>query len=206
MIDKIADKIMARARLKMPEIDDERAELIRYGLELMIGEIPKFVLMLVISLLLGKIKYFLISIAIICPYRISSGGVHLKTHIGCFTMTNLVYLGNVYISEYVTFSDMHIKYAVSIFIYLFAIIMILLNAPADTENVPILRKKVRKSKKITSIILVSIYIIISVVYDKQIISNLFLFGVFIQTITITKVIYKIFRVKFGYFEYIKNEQ
>ena len=32
MIDKICDKLMKRIRAKMPEVDDERAEVIKYGL------------------------------------------------------------------------------------------------------------------------------------------------------------------------------
>ena len=37
MIDKICDKLIKRIRVKMPEVDDERAEVIKYGLELIIG-------------------------------------------------------------------------------------------------------------------------------------------------------------------------
>ena len=44
MIDKICDKLMKRIRAKMPEVDDERAEVIKYGLELIIWELPKMFL------------------------------------------------------------------------------------------------------------------------------------------------------------------
>ena len=49
MIDKICDKLMKRIRAKMPEVDDERAEVIRYGLELIIGELPKMFLLFIIA-------------------------------------------------------------------------------------------------------------------------------------------------------------
>ena len=80
MVDKICNWLMARVRAKMPEVDEERAEVIRYGFELIIGEVPKLIVMFIIALLLGKIKLFLISVAIICPYRTFSGGIHLKTN------------------------------------------------------------------------------------------------------------------------------
>ena len=41
MIDKICEFLTNKIRKEMPEIDDERAEVINYGLQLIIGEIPK---------------------------------------------------------------------------------------------------------------------------------------------------------------------
>ena len=164
MIDKICDKLMKRIRAKMPEVDDERAEVIKYGLELIIGELPKMFLLFIIAWLLGIFKYALISFAIILPYKLVSGGVHLKTHIGCILGTSLLYCGNVFISKYINITDIKNQIIFSAIILIFAIIMISLYAPADTENVPILRKKERAKKKIISYIIVTAMIIIS--YSK----------------------------------------
>ena len=41
MIEAICNKITLRIRRKIPDVDDERAEVINYGLQLIIGEIPK---------------------------------------------------------------------------------------------------------------------------------------------------------------------
>lgn len=204
MVEKICDKLMDRVKAKMPEVDEERAEVIRYGFELIIGEVPKLLLMLILAIVLGKVKYFCISILIVGLYRMFSGGVHLKTHIGCFLMTNFMYLGNVYISELFVFSNVYIKYISIAIIYIFSIIMICLYAPADTDTVPILRKKDRKNKKIISLIIVSIILTIAIFIDNRVISNMCILGVFLQTITITKFAYKIFDVKLGYLEYIKS--
>ena len=76
----------------MPEIDDERAEIINYGLQLVIGEIPKTLLILLIAYLLGVFKLTLLALLFILPYRTFSGGVHLKTHIGCIIATTLSYV------------------------------------------------------------------------------------------------------------------
>ena len=105
MIDKICDKLIKRIRAKMPEVDDERAEVIKYGLGLIIGELPKMFLLFVIAWLFGVFKYALISFAIILPYKLVSGGVHLKTHIGCILGTSLLYCGNVFISKYINITD-----------------------------------------------------------------------------------------------------
>ncbi len=206
MIDKICDKLMKRIRAKMPEVDDERAEVIKYGLELIIGELPKMFLLFIIAWLLGIFKYALISFAIILPYKLVSGGVHLKTHIGCILGTSLFYCGNVFISKYINIPDIKNQIIFSAIILTFAIIMISLYAPADTENVPILRKKERAKKKIISYIIVTTMIIISFLVKDRVISNMFRVGVLLQSIMISKLTYNIFKVKFGYLEYIKTQK
>lgn len=206
MIDKICDKLMKRIRAKMPEVDDERAEVIKYGLELIIGELPKMFLLFVIAWLLGIFKYALISFAIILPYKLVSGGVHLKTHIGCILGTSLFYCGNVFISKYINIPDIKNQIIFLAIILTFAIIMISLYAPADTENVPILRKKERAKKKIISYIIVTAMIIISFLVKDRVISNMFRVGVLLQSIMISKLTYNIFKVKFGYLEYIKTQK
>lgn len=206
MIDKICEKLMERIRAKMPEVDDERAEVIKYGLELIIGELPKMFLLFIIAWLLGIFKYALISFAIILPYKLVSGGVHLKTHIGCILGTSLLYCGNVFISKYINIPDIKNQIIFSAIILTFAIIMISLYAPADTENVPILRKKERAKKKIISYIIVTAMIIISFLVRDRVISNMFRVGVLLQSIMISKLTYNIFKVKFGYLEYIKTQK
>ena len=204
MVDKICDKLMTRVKAKMPEVDQERAEIIRYGFELLIGEVPKMFFVLIIAILLGKLKYFIISVIIIGLYRTFSGGVHMRTHIECFIVTTSLYLGNVYISELLEFPNIYIKVIFAILIYIFAITMIILYAPADTDTVPILIKKERKQKRNISIIIVTLSIVLSFMVRDNIISNIFLLGIFFQTLTITKFTYKICRAKFGYLEYIKG--
>lgn len=206
MIDKICDKLIKRIRAKMPEVDDERAEVIKYGLGLIIGELPKMFLLFVIAWLFGVFKYALISFAIILPYKLVSGGVHLKTHIGCILGTSLLYCGNVFISKYINITDIKNQIFFSAIILIFAIIMISLYAPADTENVPILRKKERAKKKIISYIIVTAMIIISFLVKDRVISNMFRVGGLLQSLMISKLTYSIFKVKFGYLEYIKTQK
>lgn len=204
MINKICDFLMERVKQKMPEVDEERAEVIRYGFELLIGEVPKMILIFFIAILLGKLKYFLISIAIVCPYRTFSGGIHLKTHIGCFISTALLYLGNVFFCGWFNFNNMYIKLVSVITIFIFSIVMIILYAPADTDTVPILIKKDRKRAKIKSIIWITIILSLSFIFKDNTICNLCIFGVLFQTLTIMKLSYKIFNVKLGYLEYEKG--
>ncbi len=189
----------------MPEIDDERAEVINYGLQLVIGEIPKTFIIIAIAYGLGVLKYTILALLFVMPYRMVSGGVHLQTHIGCIVATSLMYVGNAFLSKSLIIEPVYIKYLIIFAIWIFGIIMCCLYAPADTEAVPILRKKDRKIKKILSYISLTITLMVAIIIKDTTISNLLIFGSLFQTITITRLIYKITNNKYGYEEYIKNK-
>ena len=206
MIDKICDKLMKRIRAKMPEVDDERAEVIKYGLEVLIGEIPKAFILLGIAGILGIFRYTLISFFIVSIYRTFSGGIHLKSHISCIIGTFVLYCGTVILSKYIIFQSITIKILVSVIIYIYSITVIILYAPADTENIPILIKKDRKRKKIISFIIATLMLYLTFLIEERVISNICIWGMLLQSLSISKGAYKLFKVKFGYLEYIKNEK
>lgn len=55
MIDKICEFLTNKIRKEMPEVDDERAEIINYGLQNIIGEIPKTFIIFGIAYILRNI-------------------------------------------------------------------------------------------------------------------------------------------------------
>ena len=197
MIDKICNYLTNKIRKQIPEFTDEKAEEINYGLQLLIGELPKTFIFILISILLGVFKEFLITIIVIFPYRAFSGGFHLKTHLGCILGTSMFYCGIAYISKFSLFSY-NIKYILTILIWIFGILMCRLYAPADTENVPILRKKERKTKRILSYIVLTITLIIGAVIKNNTISNIIILGMLVQSIMISKLAYRITNNKYGY--------
>ena len=204
MIDKICDYLTKRIRKQMPEVDDERAEVINYGMHLVIGEIPKTFVFIAIAAILGVLKEFFITVLVIFPYRAFSGGVHLKTHLGCILATSLMYCGIAYISQFKLFNN-DIKYILISVVWIFGITMCKLYAPADTENVPILRKKDRRIRQILSYIILTIILGIGLIVNNYVISNIIILGMFVQSITITKFFYKLTNNKYGYEIYMKEQ-
>lgn len=197
MIDKICEFLTNQIRKDNPEIDDEKAEVINYGLQNIVGEIPKMFIVLGISYLLGIFKETIITILLLMPYKSNTGGFHLKTHLGCLIITTVFYCGIPFIAKNIFLADSY-KYIVSTFVWIFGMIMIKKYAPADTENVPILSKKDRKVKRILGYIFLTIGIIVACVINNSTISNILIFGTFLQTLTITKLAYKITKSKYGY--------
>lgn len=55
LIEKICAFLTNKIQKEMPEVDEERAEVINYGLQLVIGEIPKVFIIFAISYILRSI-------------------------------------------------------------------------------------------------------------------------------------------------------
>ena len=205
MIDKFCEYLVNKIRKQMPEVDDEKAEVIFYGIQLIVGEIPKIFLMFILGFLLGLWWQTLLAFILLLPYKTTSGGFHLKTHLGCFICTNLVYCGNAFISTIWNFPNEISKYITILAIWIFGIIMVSIYAPADTENLPILTKKERKTKKILSYIFLSINMVVALFIPNTIISNLIIIGTGLQTISITRIAYILTKNKYGYGMYLKEQ-
>ena len=204
MIDKICLFLTKKIQKEMPDIDNERAEAINYGLHLLIGELPKHCIVLGLAYLLGVFKLTLITVLLLLPYRACSGGFHLKTHIGCILCTTASYCGIAKISCYINFYNQNLKYIIALSVWIFGMIMVHLYAPADTENVPILRKSERKQKKILSYIFLSLGILASLFVHNNEISNILILGNLLQSIVISRFAYKLTNNKYGYEVYLEN--
>ena len=197
MVEKFCLFLTNRMRKENPEIDDERAEIINYGLQLLVGEIPKMLITIGIAYLLGILKLTVIMVILILPFRAFSGGFHLHTHIGCILSTTLFYCGIAKISNYIYLHSLE-KVIFVLCVWIFGIIIISLYAPADTENVPILRKKERKQKKILSYIIFTLGLILALVIKNNAVCNIIIFGYLVQTLMITPIAYKITKNSYGY--------
>lgn len=200
MIDKITEFLTNKIKKEMPEASEEKLEAINFGLQILIGEIPKFFILLLIAYLLGVFKLSLITFLILLPYKTFSGGFHLKTHIGCIVVTSAFYCGTALLAKYIVLNDIF-KYTLIALTLVFGIIMIKLYAPADTEDVPIISKKLRKQKQILSYITFVSGLIIAIFIKNNVISNIIIFGYLLQTCTITRFAYKITNSKYGYETY-----
>ncbi len=206
MIDKFCEILTNKIRKSMPEIDDDRAEVILYGVQLIVGEVPKIFLMFALGFILGLWWQTLLAFFLILPYKICAGGFHLKTHLGCFFCTNIIYCGNAILSTIYTFPSQLIKIINIITIWIIGIVLVSIYAPADTENLPILTKKERKTKKILSYIFLSINMIVAIFIPNKVISNLLIFGTAIQTISITRIAYILTKNRYGYEEYLRAQK
>lgn len=188
---------------RIPDMTEEKAEVILYGLQLIIGEIPKMILILGISFILGFGWYMIFAYIVIAPYRTVSGGFHLHTHLGCILGTIIFYYGTVIIGKYLILDDIQ-KYILIALSLGFGLLMISMYAPADTEDVPIISKKERKTKKILSYIMLIITLIVALFVQDRILSNILIIGSIFQSVSISRIAYKITKNKYGHEVYEKQ--
>lgn len=204
MVEKFCNFILAKMRKRMPDITDEKAEAIEYGLELMVGEMPKTIFIFILGFVLGIGWYIIFLYFALLPYRMMTGGFHLHTHLGCIIGSCTFYYGNIFLSKFLVLYNVQ-KYVLIVLTLIFGIMMVSLYAPADTENVPIINKKERKQKKILSYITLAITLGVASLIQNSILSNILIIGVILQTFTITRLAYKLTNNKYGYEEYTKQQ-
>ena len=197
MIEKICDIILKKMKKEMPDITEEQGEAILYGLQLLMGEAPKMILLFAISFVFGFGLEMIFAYFAIMPYRTSSGGFHLHTHLGCILGSIIFYYGNVILSRFLVLGILE-KYILVALSLVFGILMVSMYAPADTENVPIISKKERKTKKILSYITLVITLGASLIIQNQVYSNILIIGSIIQSLSISRIAYKITNNKYGH--------
>lgn len=197
VIETICNSLTNKIIKSVDGYDESKAEEISFGLQLIIGEIPKFFITFILAWLLNIIDLTIISFMIILPYRMFSGGFHLNTHLGCIIATNTMYIGSAYLANILNFNDI-VRYILIAITFIFSFTMIAKYAPADTENVPVLQKKERRKRRIWSFIIAGIELIIAIFIPYKVISNMIIIGILVQTFTITKLAYRITKNKYGY--------
>lgn len=197
MIEAICNSLTKKIIQSVDGYDESKADEINYGLQLLIGEVPKFFIILLLAFLLHMFKLTLISFLIILPYRAFSGGFHLHTHLGCIVVTSLLYIGTPYLASILNFNDT-IKYILIAITFIFSFAMIAKYAPADTENVPVLQKKERRKRKIWSFVIAGVELVIAIFIPYKVVSNMIIIGILVQTLTLTRLAYKITNNKYGY--------
>lgn len=204
MIDKFCNWITEKIKGKMPEIDEEKELVINFGVRILFGEMPKIIALFILGFLLQIGWYSLLMYFLIAPYRTFTGGFHLKTHWGCMLTSIVLYLVPILIAKYITIPQEYLVYIMAGIIGIFSSIFIFKYAPADTENIPILSKKERKSKRIKSYITLIVLLTIIILVPDKIISYMLLYGIFLQNLTLTPIAYKLTKNKYSYEVYTEE--
>lgn len=188
MVEAISNKLTNLIKMNISDINDEKAEIINYGIQSMISEIYKTIIILFAAWIFGILKLILIAIAAFGIYRTFAGGAHARTQTVCLISNSLVFFSIVGISKYLNINSVYFLVP----ILMFNILIIYFYAPADVEEKPILSKKLRHSLKIKSyIVMFSIFIAATFMISNQVISNILIISTFYESLTLLPISYKI---------------
>ena len=170
---------------------EEDLEKIHYGLLVIMTTIFKSILLFATAYLLGILKYTFFAFMVFSVIRTFACGTHANSTLQCITVNYILFLGNVYLS---------LNLPVSIFmqsiIFTVSFILVLLYAPADTEERPLVSKKLRNALKIKSIVVIVIFYISILLIKNNIYTNLITYSILEGSLVITPIVYKLFNKKF----------
>lgn len=171
---------------------EEELEKIDYGLQVLLVNIIKLTILFTIAFFLNVAQYTLVAFLTFAFLRCFASGVHSSSNIGC-TITNIIlFIGNAFLSKNVVLAK-----PILISILSVCFILIFIYAPADTEDRPLLSKRIRKRNKIQSIIATILLSIIALFLVDSIYTNLIIFGILEEALFITPFVYFIFNKKYN---------
>ena len=189
---KFLDNSINRIRKKYPEYDEEKLEIIAYGLEALYITITKTVVIFSIALILGIMKEVFLILIFYNILRTTAFGMHAKKSSHCYIISSVLFIGMGLICKYVDI-NMYVK----LLIAGLSFITLVIYAPADTYKRPLLNEKKRKNYKIITIINGLIYLILIIVLKNNEISNYLVMGILDASLMIHPLIYRMFQLPYN---------
>lgn len=177
---------------KYNNFDNEKLEIIKYGLESIYILITKMIVILTFSYLLGLIKETLIFLICYNLIRMPSFGLHATKSWICLISSLLIFITIPFICKVI-----QIPIYLKVIIGLVSLVFIIKNAPADTYKRPIINKKRRLFLKIISTIIALIMIICSLFINNQFWANSLLMAIVLQCFMISPTVYRIFKLPYN---------
>lgn len=150
MIDKLSNNITAYIERTTPGIDAEKAEVINYGLNILIYQSMVTALLLLVGLICKVFMYVVIALFIYGILRIYAGGAHAKTRSACLVVSSISIYAPIFLAKAFNLHN-------PIFFILIGMVGLLLAvfyAPGDTQERPIRSSKKRTRQKSVTMILI----------------------------------------------------
>ena len=176
---------------KYQNLDQEKEDIVAYGLEGIYILITKTIGIFTLAYILGILKETVIFTLIYNLIRTPSFGLHAKESWMCWISSSIIFLGVPYIADNVTIPTIF-----RITIGIACILYICRYAPADTYKRPIVSPKLRRKYKIISTLLAIIMVTLSVIISNSFLQNCLIFALVVQSFIISPQVYKIFKLPY----------
>lgn len=185
---------------KNTNYDNIKLKEIEYGLVSIYLTISKMIIILIIAYFLGIFWETIIFSTIYNVLRIPSFGLHATKSWICLIISVTFFIGIPFLVKIIYFPII-----IRIIVSIVGIFFMFKNSPADTKKRPIVNKKRRLKLKIMSTILATVFGILSILINNQIIVNYLIISLILQNIMISPVTYKIFKQPYNnYIQFLKT--
>lgn len=194
----LVNKSLKIVKNRYPDYNDEKMEIIEYGLIALYMFISKTVVVFTIAYFLGILRELIILLVIYSSIKSFSFGIHADKSSTCLLISTFTFLVTTYICIY---------FKLSLWFYIIigflCIVYILIYSPADTEKKPIVSHNRRLVYKVLSTLISVILVYIAVVSENSYISNCCIFSLILQCISISPIIYRISGKRYNNYLYYK---
>ena len=191
MKEKFLNGSIKRIKKKYPEYDEEKLEIIAYGLEALYITITKTVVIFGVAIILGILKETLLIMLSYNIIRTTAFGMHAKKSWHCYVISGTLFIGMALLCKYID-----INFYIKLFIYVLSVVTIFLYAPADTYKRPLLNAKKRKIYKIITMFSSLIYLLLIIIFKDNDISNYLVLGLLDASLMIHPLTYRMFQLPY----------
>lgn len=184
---------------KYDNYSEEDLQKMKYGIEGIYLTITKCIIIIILSLLLGIFKETVVTLILFNIIRFSGFGFHAEKSYQCLILSILFFIGIPLL-----FVNVNISQLATIIICAFCMISYLLFAPADTKKRPLPNKRKRLIRKISTVLIGTVYSLFIICLSKNFLTPLLLSTLVIQALIINPLFYTIFRQPYNnYKSYIR---
>lgn len=157
-----------------------------FGMEIILHNIPKLVIMLTAALILGILPQTLATWLPFAIIRRYAGGLHAKNSITCLAMTLFMFVFLPFVAQGVFIN------ALTLILFFVAISIVLyMYAPADTAAQPIIGKAKRLARKKKAMVACGLILILTLMFQLEAFYVLVTIGVIYAVMAILPYTYKI---------------
>lgn len=183
---------MSKIHKKYPEYSNDKLDEIEYGIEALYITFTKTIVISLAAIILGVFKEVFLILIFYNIIRTVAFGMHAKTSFQCYVLSFILFIGAALICKYGSI-NVYVKIIISIICF----INIIIYAPADTYKRPLINKKKRKIYKLLSIILSFIYVILIIIFNKNMWTNYIFMGLLDSTLMIHPLTYWVFHLPYN---------
>lgn len=172
---------------KYQSISDYDKKKVKYGLEGLYLTITKMVLLTILALLLNMFKEFILVVVFFNVIRYTGFGFHAEKSYQCLLFSTFNFIVIPFLLLHIQLSDFFVYTICAICIFHY-----LLFAPADTKKRPLSNKRKRIIRKIITVMIGFIYILMIILLNNTYWTSIILSAMIIQAIIISPLIYRLF--------------
>ncbi len=198
IIEKISFYVVDNLLYKDEEVSEENREIMLFGVTRIIEDLPKYLTIIILGIVFNILNYLGIVLAVNVLYKTFVGGAHARNNIICFFSSIMVFILPVIISLNCEFNNL-LLYLTAIVDLTTGLYVVIKIAPADTEEVPILKKYRRNKMKVLATISLSIMLIVTLMIIKVAnVQEIILLSILEINLLATNTAYKIYKCKHSY--------